>query len=201
MTLFDDDADYVAFLRVVNHVLTRTPMRICGYCLMSNHGHLVLWPQRDGDLARFMQQLTITHVRRWVEYRDRVGWGSVYQGRYKSFPVQSDAHFRQVVRYVERNPLRVNLVRRAEKWRWSSVGQSFAAADHPAIPLSDWPVTRPADWLEWVNRPQSEKEEAALLHSLQYNRPYGTATWTQQMEEKLRIPPLRPRGRPRKKEK
>jgi putative transposase len=201
MTLFENDADYVAFLRVVLRVLERTPMRICGYCLMPNHWHLVVWPRKHGDLARFMQQLTITHVRRWVEYRDRVGWGSVYQGRYKSFPVQADAHFRQVVRYVERNPLRAKLVRRAEKWRYSSLGQAVAGSDFPAIPLADWPVRRPADWASWVNQAQSDKEEQALLRSLQYNRPYGSGAWAEGMEKKLGIPPLRKPGRPRKKDK
>ena len=100
-------------------------MRVCAFCLMPNHWHLVLWPAHDGELARFMQKLTVTHVRRWLEYRHRVGQGGIYQGRYKSFPPQDDAHFTTVVRYVERNPVRANVVRRAEAWRWSSLGQKL----------------------------------------------------------------------------
>jgi putative transposase len=198
MDLFDDAGDYLAFLRVFCDVLQDTPMRVCGYCLMSNHWHLVLWPERAGDLARFMQRLTITHVRRWVEHRHRVGWGSIYQGRYKSFPIQADAHFRTVVRYVERNPLRAGLVRRAENWLYSSVGQDRGGPDHPTIPLSRWPVRRPADWVQWVNQPQTPAEERAVLRSLQYNRPFGSAPWSQKVEKKLGIPPLRKRGRPKK---
>src|SRR5215472_12173324 len=60
--------------------------RQLAFCLMPNHWHLVLWPELD--LARFMQKLTITHVRRWVMYRHRVVYGGVYQGRYKSFPLR-----------------------------------------------------------------------------------------------------------------
>ena len=85
-------------------------MRVCAYCLMPSHWHILLWPERDGDLARFMQRLTITHVRRWQENRHDVGLGHVYQGRYKSFPVEEDEHFLAVARYVERNALRANLV-------------------------------------------------------------------------------------------
>jgi len=59
-----------------------------------------------------VQKLTTTHVRRWVEHRHRVGYGGVYQGRNKSFPLQDDAHFTTVVRCVERNPLRASLVDR-----------------------------------------------------------------------------------------
>ena len=121
MRLFLKDADFEAFERVIEKTLVTRPMRICAYLLMSNHWHFVLWPERDGDLGAFMQKLTITHVRNWQENRRRVGYGHLYQGRYKSFPVESDEHFYHVVRYVERNALRANLVDRAEEWRWSSL--------------------------------------------------------------------------------
>jgi hypothetical protein len=67
-------------------------------------------------------RMTMTHVRRWVEHRHRVGWGSVYGGRYKSFAVQDDRHLLAVLRCVERNPLRSGLAERAEAWRWSRFG-------------------------------------------------------------------------------
>ena len=127
-TLFEHDADFAAFLRVLRDTLDRDPIPILGFCLMPNHWHLVLRPQHRGQLARFMQRLTITHARRWVEHRHRVGWGSVYQGRYKSFPTQDDAHLATLLRYVERNPLRAGLVPRAQDWPWSSLGQRFAPA-------------------------------------------------------------------------
>ena len=121
MRLFLKDADFEAFERAIVKTLESRPMRICSYCLMSNPWHFVLWPERDGDLGAFMQKLTITHVRNWQENRRRVGYGHLYQGRYKSFPVESDDHFYQVVRYVERNALRAEMVPRAEDWRWSSL--------------------------------------------------------------------------------
>ena len=54
-------------------------MRICAYAVMPNHWHLLLWPECDGELAAFMQRLTITHVRRWQEHRGYAGLGHVYQ--------------------------------------------------------------------------------------------------------------------------
>ena len=65
MQVFEKAGDYEAFERVLSQTLPETPMRICAYCLMPNHWHMVVWPERDGDMARFMQRLTITHVRRW----------------------------------------------------------------------------------------------------------------------------------------
>lgn len=198
--LFDDDQDFAAFIRAFSDVLRQEPIRVCGYCAMSNHWHLVLWPEFDGQLARFMQRLTVTHVRRWVEHRHQVGWGSVYQGRYKSFPVQDDAHLLAVLRYVERNPVRAGLVRKAQKWRWSSLGQAHHPPDAaiPLIPIAKWPVPRPRDWIDWVNSPQRPEEELALQRSLKHARPLGSTRWTEKMEQRLELPPLRPRGRPRR---
>jgi putative transposase len=195
--LFAKPQDYAAFMRVFSETIEATAMRVCGFCLMPNHWHLVLWPREDGELARFMQKLTITHVRRWVEHRHRVGYGSVYQGRYKSFPMQDGAHFTTVLRYVERNPLRGRLVTRAEDWLWSSLGQK-ASPDSPLIELATWPVPRRDDWLAWVNQAQTAAEEAAPRHCLQRGRPFGSESWTAKMELMLDLCPPRPRGRPRK---
>jgi len=94
---------------------------VLAYCVMPNHWHLLLWPSADGQLPAFMHWLTVTHVRRWHAHRHTEGRGHLYQGTYKSFPVQDDGHFLVVARYVERNALRANLVQRAQDWRWSSL--------------------------------------------------------------------------------
>src|SRR5271157_2277020 len=75
------------------------------------------------------------------------GYGHLYQGRYKCFPVETEDYFYQVVRYVERNALRPKLVERAESWRWSSLRR--VEREDPAFPiLSTWPLPRPTDWLQ-----------------------------------------------------
>jgi putative transposase len=142
MTLFEKDADFAAFERVLADTQARHELRLLSWCVMPNHWHLVVWPRKDGQLGRFMQDLTITHVRRWQEHRHGVGEGHVYQGRYKSFPVERDGHLRTVNRYVERNALRAGLVERAEDWRWGSlwrwVNRGKAPEELPV--LSDWPT-------------------------------------------------------------
>jgi hypothetical protein len=62
-----------------------------------------------------------SHTQRWHAHRHSTGSGHVYQGRFKSFPVQEDEHFYTVCRYVERNALRANLAPGAERWRWGSL--------------------------------------------------------------------------------
>jgi len=118
--IFKKPEDYEAFERVLEENLKCREMRICGYCLMPNHWHLVLWPEGDRDVSRFMQRLTITHVTRWQAHRRKIGYGHRYHGRYKSFPVETNDYFYQVIRYVERNALRAN-VTRVEDWKWSSL--------------------------------------------------------------------------------
>jgi len=112
--------------------------------------------------------------------------------------VETEGYFYQVVRYVERNALRANLVARAEDWPWSSLRR--AEREDPAFPiLSDWPLPRPADWLELVNQPQSEAELDALRGAVRRSCPFGSAVWTAETAKQLKIEStLHSLGRPRK---
>ena len=196
--IFHDDGDYAAMEQILGETQEHIAVRILGYCLMPNHWHLVLWPTGDGDLGRFMQRLTTTHVRRWHLHRGSVGSGHLYQGTYKSFPIQSDGHLYTVLRYVERNPVRPTLVARAEEWRWSSLWRRLHAernADGPV--LSTWPVARPADWLTRVNRELTKKDREAIQASLVRGRPFGGAIWQKRTAQRLGLEStFRPRGRP-----
>jgi len=196
-TLFEKDDDYWAFEKVVAESLHIRSMRVCAYCLMPNHWHFVLWPEHDGDLPAFMQQLSNTHVKRWEQHRREVGYGPLYQGRYKAFPVRTEDYFYRVVRYVERNALRANLVDRAETWRWSSLRRP--QREHSAFSLlSSWPLPRPVDWLEIVNQPQSEAELASLRRCVNRGCPFGDSDWVTTMARRLGLEStLRPRGRPK----
>ena len=197
--LFLKDADFEAFERTIVKTLASRPMRICAYCLMSNHWHFVLWPQQDGDSGAFMQKLTITHVRNWQENRHRVGYGHLYQGRYKSFPVESDDHFYQVMRYTERNALRANLVSRAEDWRWCSLWRRVHGTSEDRRWLSKWPLPRPRNWADFVNQPQTEAELEAIRRSVCRGQPFGNEGWVKKTAKQLGLEStLRSRGRPRK---
>ncbi|HEV8604271.1 MAG TPA: transposase [Tepidisphaeraceae bacterium] len=201
MRIFGKEGDYPAFEKVMRETLKMIPVRLLGYCLMPNHWHLVLWPRGDGELGRFMQRLTITHVRRWHEHRKTVGGGHVYQGIYKSFPVQNDEHLLAVMRYVESNALRARMVRRAEKWTWSSLGARLMGRREAVEMLSEWPVERPGDWVEMVNEvPEKEVEEVRM--SVVKGRPFGGEIWQKRVGGRLGLEStFRGRGRPRMKEK
>jgi putative transposase len=198
--LFEKDEDYASLEKVLDEAYRKVAVRVLAYCLMPNHWHLILWPRRDGDLSRYIQWLTTTHMRRWHAHRGTRGTGPVYQGRFKSFPVQEDLHFLVVCRYVERNPLRANLVARAEDWRWSSLWRRHRGeACEWLMAMSDWPAEAPPDWVSFVNRPETDEELEALRRGVTRGSPYGDATWQHQAAARLRLEStLRDPWRPRK---
>jgi len=120
MQTFHKPADYEAFEGVLAEAVERVQMRVLSYCVMPNHWHLVLWPHGDGELSQFVGWLTLTHTQRWHAHRHNAGTGHVYQGRFKSFIVESDEHLLTVCRYVEANASRARLIDRAEDWEWGS---------------------------------------------------------------------------------
>jgi len=197
--LFFNDQDFLAFERIIADTLEKRPIRILSYCLMPNHWHFVLWPEKDDDLGRFMQRLTVTHVTRWQKNYNMVGYGHVYQSRFKSFPVETDEYFYQVNRYVERNALRANLAARAEQWPYGSLWiREHGTAEHREL-LSRWPLSIPRNWLEYVHEPVSDAELAALRRSVVRGTPYGNTAWVESTARKLGLEAtLRKPGRPKK---
>jgi putative transposase len=204
LTLFRKPQDYLAFERVLVEAHRRVPIRLLDWCVMPNHWHMVLWPRRDGELSEFLRWLTLTHAQRWKAAHGAVGHGHLYQGRFKSFAVEADDPLSTVLRYVERNPVRAGLTRRAERWRWGSC--HVRAAGLPGLSglaelaalLSQWPIERRRDWLEWVNAPQTDAEEQAVRLSLRRDRPFGGEAWVRRTAQRLDLGhTLRPRGRPK----
>ena len=193
LTIFEGAEDYDAFLGVLSEAVARYGTRLLAYCVMPNHFHLMLWPREDGELTAFMRWLTLTHTQRWHAHRGSAGTGHVYQGRFKSFPVQDDGHFLAACRYVERNAVRAGLAARAQDWLWCSL-----AKNPDAPPLSEWPIERPVGWAKRVNRPMTEAEEIAMRRSIVRGQPFGSEEWRAETACRLGLESsLRAIGRPR----
>lgn len=146
-----------------------------------------------------MGWLTLTHTQRWHAHRHTAGTGHLYQGRFKSFPIQAAAPLLAVGRYVERNPLRAGLVRQATHWCYGSLWRRAHGDAEARQLLSDWPVPLPADWPHYVEAAQTEAELAALRRSVLRGQPYGADAWVQVTATRLGLETtLRARGRPRR---
>jgi putative transposase len=197
MRIFAKPRDFEAFKEIIGLAKERFPMRVLAWCVLPNHWHFVLWPRGDGDLSEFMRWLTVTHTQRWHTAHRTAGTGPLYQGRFKSFPIQEDDHLLTVLRYVERNPLRANLVEEAAEWRWSSLWHRLSG--NPDGLVDDGPVTLPRRWRQHVQKPQTETELEALRRSVVRGSPFGEESWQARTAKRLGLQStLRPRGRQRK---
>ncbi|MGQ0654715.1 MAG: transposase [Betaproteobacteria bacterium] len=197
--IFETHGDYLAFEQILADTQRRTGMRILAWCLMPNHWHLLLWPLDDGEISHFTGLATLTHVQRWHAYHGTAGNGHLYQGRFKSFLVQDDAHLLTVCRYVEANALRAQLVARAEEWRWGSLWQLRQRGRNAPI-AEPWPLPRPSDWMDIVNEPIPPTTLNAIRRCATRGSPYGGETWVEGLVNKLGLQStLRSRGRPRRK--
>jgi putative transposase len=196
-TVFHKDGDYEAFERVLNEGLQKYPVDLLTYCWMPNHWHMVLKPLEDGAMGRLLYWVTMTHTARHHAHYHSAGNGHLYQGRYKSFPIQSNEHFLVVTRYVERNAFSGGLVQRAEDWRFGGLFNWLGG--QCGVTLAKWPISRLPNWVDRVNRVVSEKEQEQLQRCLTRGQPFGDAGWVDSTARKYNLEStLRKRGRPRK---
>jgi putative transposase len=197
--LFKKEGHYQDFLALLGESMEAVPMRVLAYCLMPNHWHLVLYPRADGELSKFLHRITLTHTQRYHAKTRTVGYGHIYQGRYKSLPVEQDGHFLTLVRYVEGNARRAGLVKRAEEWPWSSVYARLYGNEVQKALLSPWPVAEPRNYLEWLNRSQPKEEIEKIRQAIERSKPYGSEGWVSKAVAQFGLEnTLRNRGRPRK---
>lgn len=195
LEIFRKPGDYSAFTELMIQAKERAQIEIFGFCLMSNHWHLVVRPRRDHDLAAYFSWLTNTHVKRYRAHYRRTS-GHLYQGRYKSFVVEEETYLLTLLRYVEANPLRAKMVQRAQDWRWSSLGCDKGLAGKL---LDDWPIDRPRSWTASVNEAIEPTTQKRMAISFERGRPLGGDAWTQRMADRLgQQYTLNPRGRPKK---
>lgn len=187
--VFHKDSDYRAFIDLLGSAKARYPVRLFAFCVMPNHFHLVLQPETPSALSPFMQWWLTSHVRRYHQHYG--GSGHIWQGRFKSFPIQEDEHLFTVLRYVLWNPVRAGLVRQVQEWPWTSL--------HAPGLVDPWPIPLSADRLRWLGEPLTQPELEALRRCVTRQAPYGSTEWQVTIAAQAGLEStLRPRGRPRK---
>ena len=202
LTLSEKPDDYEAFERVLEEAWEREALPIFAYTVMPNHWHFVVRPENKHQVSSFFRWLTHTHTMRWHARYKTQGTGHLYQGRFKTFPIEEDDHLRTVLRYVERNPVRANFCNTATEWRYGSAWRMSQGDRKSRKILSQWPISRPRTWTEFVNKPQTEEELQAIRKSVIRGTPFGGKNWVTQSAARLKLKhTLRSRGRSKKKSK
>ena len=196
MQIFHKPGDYEAFVKLLIEARERAaPVDLLAFCLLSNHWHLVVRPKTETDLAKFMRWLCTAHVRRHhAHYHSPPG--HLYQGRYKSFPVQDDHHLPTLLRYVEANALRAGLCKRAGEWPWCSDAVRLTRLASKLV--CAWPVDRPRNWNRLLEEKMPKRDVEAVRTSIERGRPFGSPQWTEETAGRLGLTfTMRSRGRPK----
>jgi putative transposase len=199
--VFFTDDDRLAYLEWLKVYCDEHAVAILAYCLMTNHVHLVAVPSSDAGLQRALKPLHMRYAQRINRSR---GWhGHLWQGRFFSSPLDA-AYLWAALRYVERNPVRARLVRRAENYAWSSAAAHCGRrADAVLTPASTWRERLAAvdDWSAWLAEGDESEELGVLRRNLDKGLPCGSEAFIDRLEV-LADRPLRfrPIGRPRTRE-
>jgi len=193
--VFEKDGDYKSFIDLMVAAKERHAVMVYAYCLMPNHFHLLISPEKGEDLSKWMQWLMTSHVRRY--HRHHGTSGHVWQGRYKSFIVQQDEHLLTVARYIEGNPVRAMLADSAGDWMWSSHQERVGKGEYKLI--DQLPINQPSDWTRYVDEPITGRELERLRQCVNRQAPLGAIEWVLEICKRLGLEStIRRRGRPGK---
>jgi putative transposase len=192
--VFFVEEDYAVYLELLAEQAERYGLVIDGYCLMPNHVHLIATPRSEQTLAKAVGR---THFR-YTQYVNRMHGrsGHLWQNRFFSCPL-GETYQWQAMAYVERNPVKARMHRKAWLYPWSSAAWHGGQRPEPAIALSDWPIP-PEDWRETLTQADADRDELIRMRT-QTGRPLGSETFISKLETTLgrRLRPL-PVGRPKK---
>ncbi len=196
--VFFVDEDRVTYLDVLREQCDRHRVRILGYCLMTNHVHLIAVPKKEDSLNLAIGRTHFIYTQRINQLHGRSG--HLWQGRFHSCPMD-DAYTANAMRYIERNPVRARITRTPWTYKWSSAATHTGAPDTAQLlDTKAWSAIAPdGHWKEMLLHPDDKSIQAALRLNTQTGRPLATDSFLSKMERALgrRLRPL-PVGRPQK---
>ena len=197
--VFFADGDRAAYLRWLREYAEKHDVDILAYCLMTNHIHLVAVPASDDGLHKVFKPLHMRYAQRINRARS---WkGHVWQGRFFSSALD-ETYLWAAVRYVERNPVRARMVRRAENYAWSSAAAHCGLRDDPVLTRKlSWArqFESVGDWSAWLAEGDEPEKLGVLRRNVENGLPCGSEKFIGKLEKMAGRPlQYRPRGRPRK---
>ena len=203
--VFAGDDDYQYYLENLFEWKEQLNCKVYAWCLMTNHIHLIINPGNEIDsLAKLMKRLAGKQTRYVNRLEKRTG--SLWEGRYKSSPVETDAYLLACCRYVELNPVRAKMVEKPEDYRWSSYKEKTGLKevknidiDPCYLSLGETPEQRMTRYKQWVETDVTEYELKSIREAMQRGQPTGSLLFAESIENKLGIRlSLNKPGRPKK---
>jgi putative transposase len=204
--VFAGDDDFLYYLDTLQEWKTKLECKVHAYCLMTNHVHLVIDPGDDPEnLGLLMKRVAGRQTRYVNKLEDRSG--SLWEGRYKSSPINANEYLLACCRYVEMNPVRAGMVDDPGRYTWSScpvkVGlkkQPWLDLDPFYLSLADRPSRRAEKYRQWLKETIPETEWKLIREAVQRGQLTADKRFEKEISKKLgRRVELRGPGRPRKK--
>jgi len=193
---FFSDEDYRMYLSLLQERCAAAGVEVWAWCLMPNHVHLVVVPEAAEGLAGAIGEAHRRYTRA-INFRE--GWrGYLWQGRFGSFVLQGK-HVLAAVRYVERNPVRAGLVKRAWQWPWSSAAGHVSGKGDVLVRPGWRLAAEVSDWRRFLATAEDEETLTLLRRHGRTGRPWADPRFLARLEKLLsrRLAPGRA-GRPRK---
>ena len=197
--VFETDNDRLVYLGLLQQHAKSRRLAILGYCLMPNHVHLIVVPEREDSLRTAMRNAHGRYAA-YLNARQATS-GHVWQGRYYSCPLGED-HLWAALRYTERNPVRAGMVVDAAEFPWSSARVHASGGWDGLVDVGLWSERWTlAEWRDFIAVTEFERESEAIRRSTHCGRPLGSAHFVERLETMLARPlSARHGGRPKKKE-
>jgi putative transposase len=181
---FFGNEDYQTYLALMAENCASAGVEVWAYCLMPNHVHLILVPQDPDGLRRALGEAHRQYTRR-VNLREQC-IGHLWQERFRSFPME-DAHVLDAARYVELNPLRARLVRRLERWRWSSARAHLDGCDDTLVKVAPL-LEQVPDWKNFLDGGLDDESLNTIRRHVRTGRPLGSDGFLERLEAQLDRP-------------
>jgi putative transposase len=180
LATFFHDEDYKAYIALMAEWCRKCRVEIWAYCLMPNHVHLIAVPESEDGLRCGIGEAHRRYSRR-INFREE--WrGHLWQGRFSSFPMD-ETYLLAAARYVEKNPVRANLVTEASLWPWSSARAHLSKKDDGLVKVAPL-LEMVGDWKSFLAEEQEDTLNDIRKHE-RTGRPLGTAGFVEGLELEL----------------
>ena len=193
-TVFQEKEDRFFYLKWARELGIQFHTPIFGYCLMTNHNHLLILPSSEEGMINFMKLL----AQRYTQYYNRKYQrsGKLWENRYKIHPFDPEVYY-IVLRYIEMNPVRAGMVKDGTRYPWSSATYHLLGKKNETV-MADYHPNFTCNYKDFFYEQERKEDLEAIQNAAQQGKAWGKATFLEELTSKLgKVVVPRKKGRPK----